>query len=147
MKSVFSVRKLSVPAPTCNPSHADIVLYLLKRIFKFGGGGLLLDDGGLIEPDMRLLDSLLTKLGLSKVKAERHPFASFCWMTTKEGTDGLRRGLKATLSTWRITLSRPGSSWVRIHTTRSSWITIFIPSITTARAATTRAPDTPLLSG
>lgn len=37
----------------------------------------MLDDGGVIEPDMRLLQSLLTKLGLNKVKAERHPIRVF----------------------------------------------------------------------
>ena len=34
-------------------------------------------SGGFIEPDMRLLHSLLTKLGLNKVKAERHPIRVF----------------------------------------------------------------------
>ncbi len=33
--------------------------------------------GGFIETDMRLLHSLLSKLGLSKVKAERHPIRVF----------------------------------------------------------------------
>jgi len=33
--------------------------------------------GGFIESDMRLLHSLLSKLGLSKVKAERHPIRVF----------------------------------------------------------------------
>jgi hypothetical protein len=33
--------------------------------------------GGSIETDMRLLHSLLSKLGLSKVKAERHPIRVF----------------------------------------------------------------------
>jgi CheY-like chemotaxis protein len=33
--------------------------------------------GGFIETDMSLLQSLLTKLGLSKVKAERHPIRVF----------------------------------------------------------------------
>ena len=34
-------------------------------------------SGGFIETDMRLLQSLLTKLGLNKVKAERHPIRVF----------------------------------------------------------------------
>jgi len=33
--------------------------------------------GGFIETDMPLLHSLLSKLGLSKVKAERHPIRVF----------------------------------------------------------------------
>jgi hypothetical protein len=33
--------------------------------------------GGTLEPDMRLLHSLLSKLGLNKVKAERHPIRVF----------------------------------------------------------------------
>jgi len=33
--------------------------------------------GGFIDLDMRLLNSLLTKLGLNKIKAERHPIRVF----------------------------------------------------------------------
>jgi hypothetical protein len=51
-------------------------------VFKIGKGGLLLVDycymtGGFIQNDMRLLHSLLSKLGLSKVHAGRNPIRVF----------------------------------------------------------------------
>ena len=65
--------------------------------------------GGLIETEMRLLDSLLSKLGLRKMKAERHPIRVFLldddkrrhrWFTTRfkgdfiDVADNVEQGLQ-----------------------------------------------------
>lgn len=60
------------PANSC-----DICLVPSTYVFKFGIRGLLLSDRRLFQTDMRLLQSLLAKLGLNKVKAERHPIRVF----------------------------------------------------------------------
>jgi hypothetical protein len=51
--------------------------YVSSKRFQFLQGWTIVMTGGFIESDMRLLHSLLSKLGISKVKAERHPIRVF----------------------------------------------------------------------
>ena len=59
-------------------NYRDISPVAWQRSFKFSQRGLLLYmTGGFIQTDMHLWQSLLRKLGLDKVKAERHPIRVF----------------------------------------------------------------------
>src|SRR5687768_9794061 len=61
----------------CPPNSRDVSPLSSVQSFQIWQGWTIVMTGGFIETDMPLLHSLLSKLGLSKVKAERHPIRVF----------------------------------------------------------------------